>query len=404
LKVNRLAGSILIIVGTSIGAGTLALPVAISGYGLLGTLGLLFLAWLCMTLSALLILEVNLCLPTDTNLISMARDTLGTTGQAATWLSYLLLFYTLIAAYVLGMGDILQPVINHLLGDNYSTWVGSLLVVALLGILLFAGAALLDMSNRLLMLGLVFTFVLLFYLLFQHIHIDNYVQSQRPWVIMAWPIAVVAYGFHNVIPGVRAYLHSDVKKIRLAIIIGSLCILGIYVLWTLLVIGVVPYEGAGGLASIMQQQGDSATNLASALHQKLAISKITLGFQLFAFFAIATSLLGVSFSMFDFLSDGFAIDKTKSGKLLLLCLTFLPPLLIGYFYDKFIGMLEYGALFIAIILLAIPALMAWSSRKKAPKDRPYQVFGGKFTVWFVLFCAAMITIIVLAPRLSSFSF
>ncbi|EPY7926284.1 aromatic amino acid transport family protein, partial [Klebsiella pneumoniae] len=55
---NRTLGSILIVAGTTIGAGMLAMPLAAAGVGFTVTLGLLFTLWALMCYTALLLLEV----------------------------------------------------------------------------------------------------------------------------------------------------------------------------------------------------------------------------------------------------------------------------------------------------------------------------------------------------------
>src|SRR3990167_1825985 len=85
----KLIGSILLIVGTSIGAGMLALPIATAELGFLGSLILLFVCWFIMTSGAFLLLEANLWLPQNSNIISMARVTIGPIGQIIAWIAYL---------------------------------------------------------------------------------------------------------------------------------------------------------------------------------------------------------------------------------------------------------------------------------------------------------------------------
>ena len=94
---SSLIGGMLLIVGTSIGGGMLALPVAMAKNGFFSSILFLTLCWGVMTLGALLILEVNLHLPPGSNLISMARLTLGWPGQVLAWILYLFLLYTLLA-------------------------------------------------------------------------------------------------------------------------------------------------------------------------------------------------------------------------------------------------------------------------------------------------------------------
>src|SRR3990167_7203343 len=93
---SKLIGSILLIVGTCIGAGMLALPIATAQLGFVGSLILLFSVWIVMTTGAFYILEVNLWLPQNSNLISMSRATIGPVGQIVSWINFLLMLYCLL--------------------------------------------------------------------------------------------------------------------------------------------------------------------------------------------------------------------------------------------------------------------------------------------------------------------
>lgn len=89
---SRFIGGILLIVGTSIGGGMLALPVANAATGFWQSSIFLFLCWVIMTLGAFFILEANLYLPRGKHMVSMAQATLGNLGLLAAWVSYLFYF------------------------------------------------------------------------------------------------------------------------------------------------------------------------------------------------------------------------------------------------------------------------------------------------------------------------
>ena len=65
---NRTLGSILIVAGTTIGAGMLAMPLASAGVGFGVTVLLLSGLWALMCYTALLLLEVYQHVPADTGL------------------------------------------------------------------------------------------------------------------------------------------------------------------------------------------------------------------------------------------------------------------------------------------------------------------------------------------------
>ena len=130
-----LLGGILLIIGVSVGAGILALPIATAAGGFWPTIGLLLVCWIVMTAAAFLILEVNLGLPEGSNLISMAQRTLGLPGQMVAWVSYLLLLYALLSAYIAGGTDVIDGLLA-LIHVNLPKWVDSIIFVLIFGMFL----------------------------------------------------------------------------------------------------------------------------------------------------------------------------------------------------------------------------------------------------------------------------
>ena len=111
---TRMFGSAMIITGTTIGAGMLAIPATVSGVGFWLACLLLILVWAILLSTALLLVEINLTMPDGTNFAKMAKHTLGFVGQALTWVAYLLLLYSLTAAYSAAGGDLIASVFKLL--------------------------------------------------------------------------------------------------------------------------------------------------------------------------------------------------------------------------------------------------------------------------------------------------
>src|SRR3990167_5227714 len=157
---SRFIGGILLIVGTSIGGGMLALPIANAATGFWQSSLFLLLCWGMMTLGALLILEVTLYLPPGNHMVSMARETLGTPGLMISWLSYLFLLYTLLCAYISGGADVFASLANYL-HLHLSAWQASLLFTTIFGFIVYQGIRSVDLVNRGLMFGKLGIYVLL---------------------------------------------------------------------------------------------------------------------------------------------------------------------------------------------------------------------------------------------------
>ena len=186
------------------------------------------------------------------------------------------------------------------------------------------------------------------------------------------------------IPAVK--LHHDKKHLQWTLLIGSIIPLVIYILWQVVILGIVPLEGKVSLVEAWKQ-GLSVTQ---PLAQIVQSQWIKVGAHFFSFFAIVTSFLGVSLSLSDFLTDGFKLKKTWEGRLFAILLTFIPPLIFVFTYQRgFIIALEYAAAFVAILLIFLPAIMAWHLEK--PKF--YKTTGGRILLIAVMIFAIFIVLI-----------
>ena len=395
LRVNHYIGGIFLVSGTAIGAGMLALPVTTGIMGLVPSLVLFAICWLAMLISAFFFLDVNLSVKGEPNLISMAHRTLGTWGKALSWVVYLLLLYSLIAAFIAGSGPIFIAAIHSITGWTAPDAIGLFLLPLLFGGLIYFRLEGVDLVNRLLMIGLFVAYIMLIGAGPAHIepkllkHID-----WKPFII-GFPLTITSFGYHIIIPTLSTYVNHDRKKLKRIILIGSVLPLIFYIVWQALVIGVVPATGPDSLATALEK-GQAATMPLVKHIQSPWLSK---AIQFFSFFAIATSFLGVSISLSDFLRDGLKIRKGKRGKLYAMLLTFIPPLIFVLTYQRgFIVALEYAGAFVAILLLFLPAIMAW--QLKAPKF--YKTQKAKIVIIAIICFATGVVIIDILHQMGWF--
>src|SRR5579872_4381612 len=96
----KLLGGIFLVAGTCIGGGMLGLPIVTAECGLTNSIILFGICWALMTYSAFTTLEVALKFPLHTNLITMAKETLGKYGEIGCWTIYLFFLYALVSAYI----------------------------------------------------------------------------------------------------------------------------------------------------------------------------------------------------------------------------------------------------------------------------------------------------------------
>lgn len=391
---GSLFGGILLISGCCIGAGMLGLPVLSSIAGFKPSMAMLLLSWAFMLSTGLLLLEVNLWFTKEVSIISMAGRTLGWVGKAIGWAGFLFLFYAIMVAYISGSGELFSGFVNTLTGFALSPWIGSLFLTLFFTLFLYLGTHAVDLFNRFMMAGLVISYFLLVGIGLPHIDFSRLNHQEWASSFLMLPTMIISFGYHNLIPSLKTYYDGNVRKLRLAIIIGSAIPLLIYLLWELLILGLIPLEGSGGLREALGE-GDLPTKL---LEGAIGSSWVVTLAHYFSFFAIVTSFLGVGLSFVDFLADGLQIKKTAKGKLLLCTAVALPPFLFAMTYPKiFLMALSYAGAFGAVVLFGIlPAAMVWSGRYFKKLDGMRQLPGGKISLLLVILFAVSVIILQIA--------
>ncbi len=386
---SRFLGGILLIVGTSIGGGMLALPVANAATGFWQSSIFLFVCWVFMTLGAFFILEANLYLPRGKHMVSMAAATLGNYGLLAAWISYLFLLYTLLSAYISGGSDVLNSLLLKI-GVQISDWQASLLFTLIFGLVVYGGIRSVDYVNRGLMFGKLAVYCLLVILITPYMEMHNFQYGNARYISSSIMILITSFGFAIIVPNLREYFNDDIKLLKKVIFIGSLIPLFCYIAWDAVIMGAIPAEGSENLASLMENP-HATSALASLLSTRVQSTIISSLFNFFTSICMLTAFLGVSLCLFSFLADGLKLREQGSHGIGLFLLTFIPPLLLVIYYPgAYIHALGYAGIFCVILLLLLPALMCYFGRKHYHSS--FIVPGGKITPIIVM----LVSVILLA--------
>ncbi|MDI9819777.1 MULTISPECIES: amino acid permease [unclassified Legionella] len=391
---SKFIGGILLIVGTSIGGGMLALPVSTAEVGFSNSILFLVFCWLVMTIGALLILEVNLRLPSGSNMVSMAKLTLGMPGQIIAWITYLFLLYTLLAAYISGGSDVLNGILlkAHIkLPSSYT----SLLFTLIFSLVVYAGIRAVDYVNRGLMFGKLGVYLLLVIVISPHINIASLSGGSLKAITGSLMILVTSFGFASIVPSLREYFNDDIKTLRKVILFGSLIPLTCYILWDAVIMGVVQREGSNGLIALMTTE-HATSGLTDALSGAVHNQWITGFFSFFTSICMVTAFLGVSIGLFDFLADGLTLKKSGLQGKWTLALTFVPPLAVVLVNPGiYLHALSYAGVCCVILLLLLPAIMTWRVRKIEPDGGICLVPGGNLSLGLITLTALFLLAIAL---------
>lgn len=398
-------GCIMILIGTSIGAGILALPLSAAAASLPLALMVLFFAWLAMTITGLLILEVNFAFAAKHNHFhSMTAATLGRAGQVISWICCIGLFYSVISAYISGNSSLLVSAAQQLSGHMLPSWSSALLFTIVIALIVACGTRGVDLINRGLMSIKGLLLLIMLATLLPHINFTQLISSPGPWqlhlqaIALGAPVFLFGFGYHAVIPSLVNYIGPDKRNMRLIILVGTSAALIIYALWLTVSFGIIPHGGPHSFSQL-NQHGKHLTEFLADLQSIVNKPMVHFAVNSFSDIAMTTSCLGVSLGLFDFLADGLDAGNKSTKRGLALALTFIPPLAITLLFPHFflIG-LSIGALFVIVLEILIPVAMTYRFRKIKTLRSSYQVAGGNS----VLLMTAAIGLIFLACAIWSY--
>ena len=363
---NKTLGAIFLIAGCCIGAGMLGMPVITGPSGFIPSLVAFILSWQFMLVTGVILLDLYLSVSDKkVNLITLAKTTLGVKGKIITWVLFAFLFYALMTAYVAGSAQLLASFVKDFFGFEISHALACILFTVATYLIITKGVDSVDVWNRRFMYGLFLCYVLLIAFATPHVSTSGLSYSNWGRVPMTFPVLIVTFGYHNLLPSLISYLNRDRKKLIFSIFIGSLIPLIVYVIWQSIIFGLVPVDKMNEWV-IANAQGELVTQV---LQDVIGNSAVVFISQTFALFAIATSFLPVSLSFLDFLRDGLSNQHRKPKTELLGILVLVPPLLITLIDPSiFLQALGFAGGFCAVILFGIlPCVMCWIRNKELKK-------------------------------------
>ena len=390
---NKTVGSTLLVAGTMIGAGMLAMPLTSAGIGFGFTLVLLLGLWALLTFSALLFVELYQTADSDAGIGTLAELYFGKVGRIIATAVLIIFLYALIAAYISGGGSLLKDLFPESFGDKVSI----LLFTVIFGSFIVIGTHSVDKINRVLFFVMLAAFAVVLSLMLPEIKFDNLMATpiDNALIISASPVFFTAFGFHGSIPSLNKYLDGNVKALRISILAGSAITLCAYILWQMSTHGLLTQN------EFLQILKDDAT-LNGLVKATLAITgsnMIAGAVKLFSTLALVTSFLGVGLGLLECIEDLLKRSfNISAGRISLGLMTFIPPLVFALFYPEgFILALGYAGQMFAFYAVVLPVSLVWKARR-THTDLPYKVWGGNLTLIIVLILGVIITSIPFAIR------
>ncbi len=236
---SNLFTAIATLTGMIIGAGFLGIPYVVAKSGFLaGLIWMILIAVIMMSIN-LMIGEICLSTKTSHQLPGYASKYLGKKTKIFIFLASIFGFYAAMVAYLLGEGESISFILTGKLSYALYTGVGFWLLMALLT---FGGIRRFKRIEPLAVLTIFLVTLLLGIINFNKIDFSNLMYSNLSYLFL--PFGVILFAFLGVssIPEMRRVLMKNENLMKKAIIIGSLIPLFIYILFTVVVLGLYGQE------------------------------------------------------------------------------------------------------------------------------------------------------------------
>jgi tyrosine-specific transport protein len=362
LAPKTLTGALLV-AGTCIGGGMLALPVAGAPAGLIPGLIIMFIVWIMMSATGLCLVEIGFWMKkSDAHIITMASTILGEWGKWLMWGLFLFISYASLTAYTAGCGSLFATALSSLLHTEISKTVGCWLFVLLFGPFLLGPRALLGKANDLLFALMICAYFVIVTRGIGLVQSEYLLRCDWSFAYLAIPLIITAFSYQMMVPSLHSFLDNDKKSLRVAVVLGTTISFVVYSLWQIVVFGSVPLDGDSGLSAAFRA-GEPAT---FCLSQMTNSHLVTHAASFFALFALVTSFFGIGIGLVDFLSDGLKVSRKGRGAVILGLLVLVPSLFFAIGYERiFLIALDISGGFGDTILSGvIPLAMLWLGMKR----------------------------------------
>lgn len=359
-------GSILIVAGTCIGAGTLALPLAIAPLGLIPGIFIMLGIWILAYYTSLIHLELNLHAGAGLDLGQLANRFSGRSMQCVSTSLVTLLMYALMTAYLYIGSSIIQKMLttycafeccSSALAIAYATGIMSILLLPI---------TLVDYANRILLLVL---FGCAIFLVGGLMIVTNWSNlplfATNPNYVREWaravPIIFTSFGFQVIFHTLVTYCNKNATMLKRAFFWGSLIPVILYIVWSSTVLASI-YSNNQLFYAQLEARNISVADLIAQLSLIAQWPTIQLLAWIITLLAITTSALGVGTALIDSLKSRMT-SQTYAAKTISLLGSIMPALLLALIVpNAFITVLGFAGMILVCIAIHIPIYLLFKAR------------------------------------------
>lgn len=388
--------AILLVAGTCIGGGTIALPIALAKLGVAASLTIMLLTWLLAYYTSLVSVELNLQFERGLSLGELGRAFSGKVAAFIGDASVKILSYALLAVYIYGISSIIQKLAETwgytFSGFAIETWISAIIVAILL-----APIKSLSKVNYVAFFVFVAIFLTLVAIIVGGVNLHNIpwgVNTDFSGIASVVTVVFTSFGYQVIFHTLRDYCGRNSVMLRRVFLIGSFIPAVVYMLWTSGVLGVISISDPAFFTQMIAGKidvGDVVARLA-------AISKFP-NFQIMVWwmsiFAIFTSIIGVGVGLVGSLDLSLQkISRLSSATFVRRCVVALIVVLPTYIVaavvpNAFIRVLGFAGSILVVVAILLPIYLFFKAGIKTP-------YLPELKKWALVLCSLIgIAIIVL---------
>ncbi len=351
---HKLWIAICTLIGTTIGAGILGIPYAVAKVGFLYGFILMVVIGLSFLFLNLFLGEVVLRTKQQHQLTGYAGKYLGSVGKKTMTFSFLLSIYGALTAYLIGEGTTLQSIFH-----SGSPVMYSLLFFLCSFVIVYKGLKATGKAELILTSLLILVVIAIGMISLQNFTIDNFSHQDLSLILLPYGIIIFAFVGSSAIPQLQEELTGEKKKMKTAIIVGSVIPIIVYLLFTVAIMGIV---GLDQFELLHPNQ-----RIASIALSIYASPLLGLFANILAVLTMLTSFLTLSLALLEVYNLDYGLSHTTS-----LVLTFLFPLAASLLnLTTFIGVLEITGTIAGGLIGILIVLMYWKAKQQGERTPEY---------------------------------
>ena len=347
----------MLVAGTCIGSGMIALPLMLAKLGLIPSILLMLLIAGITYFTSLVSLELNLQAGEGLSLGELGKKFSGRMAEMIGYASLKLLSFSLLAVFIYAGTSIINKLLSS--HHDFTTVATGYALVAVLILLL--PIRFVDYINRILFIGLILVVTILVIGLASMISWNDLpLFAEKYTDIYTWmtiiPIVFTSFGFQVIFHTLTNYCNKDAKILKQAFLWGSFLPAVVYIVWTSSILIVIHHENP----IFYQSMITGNIEVGDLIHQLSIIAKwqsIQFLVWWISLLAIVTSVLGVGIGLYESLKRFY--DKLVSHNILSSVLSSITTILPAYLLavlipNAFIIALGFAGMILVIIAIIEP--------------------------------------------------